>query len=102
MAVNEAQLNDVGTIFEVTIVDGGKVVDVSGAAVKEIVFKAPSASSVTKAAAFKSDGSDGVVQYVIAAGDLDEAGFWQIQARVVLATGDWRSAVAGFFVRANL
>ena len=102
MAANEIHLNDIGTIFEITVQDDGAVVDISGATTKEIIFKKSRGDVVTKAAVFSSDGTDGRMKYVTVANDLDERGQWELQAHVVLASGDWRSDVDVFTVHPNL
>ncbi len=101
----EIHLNDIGTIFEVTLSDESAVViDISGATTREIVFVPPSDSvnKKTKAAALTGDGTDGKMQYTTVAGDIDEQGAWQLQAHVVLPSGEWRSTVADFNVFPNL
>ena len=102
MAKNEIHLNDIGTIFEVTVQDDGVVVDISGATTKEIIFKKSRGEVVTKPAVFTTDGVDGKMRYVAVAGDLDERGQWELQAHVVLASGEWRSDVDVFTVFPNL
>ncbi len=102
MAKNEIHLNDIGTVFEVTVQDDGVIVDISGATTKEIIFKKSRGEVVTKSAAFTTDGVDGKMRYVAVAGDLDERGQWELQAHVVLVAGDWRSDVDVFTVFPNL
>ena len=78
MAKNEIHLNDIGTIFEVTVQDDGVIVDISGATTKEIIFKKSRGEVLTKAAVFSTDGVDGKMRYVAVAGDLDERGQWEL------------------------
>jgi len=98
----EIHLNDIGTVFRVTLYDCDNAVDLSTASVKQFVFKKPDESVVTKDAVFLTDGTDGVVQYVTIASDLDLPGKWKIQARVTLPTGVWSSDIDTFKVYANL
>ena len=102
MAVNEIHVGDIGTIFEVTIKDGASTLNVAGASTKQIIFKRPDNQTVAKAASFKTDGSDGILQYTTVSGDLNQNGTWSLQANLVLAAGTWRSDITTFEVHANL
>ena len=102
MAADEIHVGDIGTSFERTIKDGSTVVDVSGATTKEIKIKASGGSTKTFAASFKTDGIDGVITYVTVADDLDVKGLWEIQAHVVLSSGDWNSDIGTFEVHENI
>jgi hypothetical protein len=96
-------LNDIGTVFEVTLKDEtGAVLDVSSATVKQIVFQKPDKSLLTKTATFSSTGSDGKIRYVSQAGDLDQPKSWQIQAKVTMPSGSWSSDIGTFTVDKNL
>lgn len=98
-----AHLNDVGTAMEVTIVDqDSAVVNISSATVREIVFKKPDGTSVTKTGVVVTDGTDGKMQHITVAGDLDVAGTWRIQGFVTIGSGSWSSDVDSFVVRGNL
>jgi hypothetical protein len=99
----EIHLNDIGTTFRLTILDcTDSFIDVSSALTKEIIFQKPDRTSVTKAALFFTDGSDGIIQYVTVADDLDMTGKWRIQAKVTLPTGTWSSNIEAFKVYPNL
>jgi len=109
--VKEIHLDDIGTIFKVTLqecdLDTGvsSVVDVSSAdssAKRTIIFKKPDGTIVEKPAEFATDGTDGVIQYATVAGDLNQTGTWKIQARVELLTGMWSSDISKFKVYSNL
>jgi len=102
MAANEIHLGDIGTAFVVTIQDGSSTIDISGATTKEIMLTAPDGGKLTKTATLTTDGTDGKMQYATVAGDLDEAGWWRLQGRVVLATGTWSTDVTRFEVHQNL
>lgn len=103
MAGEEVHLDDVGTSFEVTLLDGDTVVDISSASVLQVLFKKPDLTLVIKTANTKTDGTDGVLQYVSASGDLDQIGSWQIQARVMFPNGDtWSSSKTKFKVYDNI
>lgn len=100
----EIHEGDIGTIFRLTIVDCDSVaIDISTATVKDIVFKKPDGTSVTKAGVFYTNGTDGIIDYTTIADDLNMIGEnWKIQAVVTLSTGRWSSDVGTFTVYGNL
>lgn len=98
----EVHIGDKGTLLEVTLYDCTEVVPLQDASVKEIILLKPSGNKVTKTASFKTDGSDGIIQYISLATDFDEVGVWKLQGHVVLPTGEWRSDVGKFKVIDNL
>ena len=103
MAANEIHVDDIGTKFIVTIKDGTSVVNISAATTKEILFKKPSGIKLTKAAAFETDGTDGVISYTTIDTELDETGTYKIQAHVVLSVGnEFHSDISTFKVHRNV
>lgn len=102
MATNEIHVGDIGTSFELTVYEDTTVVDISPATSLSIFFKKPDGTVVEQTGVFLTDGTDGVVQYISVLADLDQAGSWQAQARVVLPTGTWSSDIHKFKVYANL
>jgi len=102
MAAEEIHLNDVGTLFKILIKDGDEVRDISTMTVKELLFKKPCGTLLTKTASFLTDGTDGYITYTTIADDLDEAGLWQIQAHLEGVSLDIHSDVAFFRVYPNL
>jgi len=102
MAVNEVHLSDIGTVFEITFKDGTSAIDISAASTKQILFKKPDATTLTKSGTFTSDGTDGKLKWVTISGDLDTTGKWEIQGYVVLAGGEWHTDVGEFTVYANI
>lgn len=102
MPVEEVHVGDIGTVFTVTVADSGTPVDISAATTIEIIFGKPyDNASVTKTAVFVTDGTDGKIKYTTVANDLNIAGPWEIQARITLPTGTWRSEVGEFTVHEN-
>ncbi len=99
---NEIHKDDIGTVFEVTVQENEVAIDISTATVKEIILSDPDGTPTTFAAAFKTDGTDGIIQYTTVASDLSIAGNWRIQARLTLPAGDWRTDVGKFIVHENL
>lgn len=97
-------IEDIGTIFQVEIVDcAGVAIDIQSATVKQIKFKKPNGITVTHDAVFASGGTDGLLNYTVIAGDLDIVGEgWQIQGFVTLPTGEWHSDEGAFTVWEHL
>ena len=94
---------DIGTIFELTIVDtDGTAIDVSTASVKYIYFADPDGDKVCKTAAFTTDGTDGKIQYTTIAGDIDEVGTWLVQGYVETSLGKFYTERGDFKVLPTL
>jgi hypothetical protein len=105
--IEQAHVNDIGTIFRVTVYDttssgGTSVADISTASTKQFTFKRPNGTTFTRSAVFTTDGSDGDIQYISVDGDLDGAGTWNLQAYVVTPAGTWNTDVGSFRVYENL
>jgi hypothetical protein len=99
---SEIHVNDVGTRFLATIKDDGVVVDISAASSITMVFKKPDDEIVNKTGTTLTDGTDGKVYYDTLAGDLDEAGHYKLQAKVVLTSGTYYTDIYTFQVHCNL
>jgi len=103
MAAEEIHIADIGTIFELTLMDDTVVVDISSASLMEIIFVKPDKAKVINTAVLTGDGTDGKMQYVIAVDtELDQKGGWKIQGRVVLPSGTWSTDIDKFKVYENL
>jgi len=102
MAQDEIHVGDVGTVFEITVQDGGSVIDISSATTKDIIFEKPDRTNLTKTGSFTTDGTDGKIRYTTAADDLDAVGVWQIQAKIVMPSGTWHTNIGEFRVHRNL
>jgi hypothetical protein len=86
-----------------TLVDSdGAAIDLSSTTQKQLVFKKPSGTTLTKTAVFYTDGTDGKIQYTSQAGDLSELGEWKWQADIVNPVGSWRSNIDQFRVYGNI
>ena len=55
-----------------------------------------------KSRTLDSDGTDGKVYYNTIAGDLDEAGLYKLQAKVILPSGTYYTDIYSFKVHCNL
>jgi len=102
MAKDEIHVDDIGTIFTITIKDGASIVDVSSATTQQLIFKKPSGTTSTKTTSFVTDGSDGKIKYTTVADDIDEIGLWKLQSYIVMPSGSWKTDVGSFNVYANL
>tara|TARA_R100001244_G_scaffold128546_1_gene99489 strand:+ start:27 stop:353 length:327 start_codon:yes stop_codon:yes gene_type:complete len=105
--VEQAHINDIGTIFRVTVYDttstgGTTVANISTATTKQFTFKRPDGTTFDRVAVFAVDGSDGIIQYLSVDGDLDVAGTWHLQAYVATPAGNWKTDVGHFRVYENL
>lgn len=96
-------LNDIGTVFELTIKDCfDKIVDISSATTRNIIFKKPDGTTITKTGVFTTDGTDGKLQYITIASDMDQLAEWKIQAFVIITAGEFSSSSLIFEVVSNL
>lgn len=102
MAETDIHLDDIGTIFRVTAVEGGSPVNISTQTALEIIFTKADGTRVPKTAVLTADGTDGEFEYIAIAGDLDQVGNWQIQGKITLPTWIGHTAKGEFIVAANL
>lgn len=102
MSCTEIHKGDVGTVFTVTVENCNSQEDLSAATLKQILFKKPSGTLLTKTASFSTDGTDGILTYTTIAGDLDEVGTWKIQAYLEFASGSYHTEYTSFKVERNL
>lgn len=106
----EIHVDDIGTIFEVTIIDPetDREMDISDATETLIYLLKPAVDNDTppvrldKTASFVTDGTNGKIQYATIAGDLDLDGTYKIQARVTTPDGVWNSQIQKLKVKKNL
>ena len=105
MASKDApRVGDYGITITATIVDqADAVVDVSGASSKSILLTDPAGNTSSHTASFTTDGTDGKIYYVLASGDLDEAGTWKYAGEVTLSgTEHYESSSCEFRVYPQL
>ena len=102
MPANEIHLNDIGTEFLLTVMDGSTAVNISSASTKQITIKKPSGTSITASTTFDSDGTDGKMSYTTVADDLDETGSYKLQGKVVISDGTFYTDITTFKVHRNL
>ncbi len=105
--VEQAHVNDIGTTFRVTVYDisstgGTSAANISDATSLVFYFQKSNCSVISRTAQFTNDGTDGLIQYTTVDGDLDIAGNWSLQAKVVTLGGSWKTDVGYFIVHENL
>lgn len=85
MSFSHLVAGDFGQVAQLTFIDTdtGLPADISsyGEAVR-MVFVDPAGNETLVAAAFATDGTDGVVAYTVEDGLIDEGGWWRVYGRV--------------------
>ena len=102
---SEIHQNDIGTRFLITIKDDGNLVNISGvdgSSVHQVNIRKPSDVVINRNATLQDFGISGVMFYDTVAGDLDEAGFYKLQAKVVIPSGTYFTDVHTFKVHSNI
>ncbi len=100
----EIHLNDVNTVFRITLMDGAAIVPLDTATVMRIKFTKPTVPEtvVVVTAVLSTDGLDGRLQYLTVFEDLDTIGKWKIQAYVESPSWSGHSDTGSFKVYRNL
>jgi hypothetical protein len=99
----EIHVGDVGTEFRIVIKDDNdSIVDLSTATFLEIVFSKPDGTRNAVSPSLYTDGTDGIIKYNAAVGDLDQAGMYKIQAYIEVGAGNYYSNILNFKVLCNL
>lgn len=81
--------NDYGQTIQLTVIDidTGEAADVSAYnSAQQLIFTDPSGNDTTVSAGWATDGTDGVIEYTLQDGNIDEAGDWYVRARLTSAT----------------
>lgn len=99
---SQIQEGDIGTKLLVTITDNGTAVNLATASSLSLYIKKPDGTILNRTASLETDGTDGKINYVTISGDLDVAGVYKLQARVVLSSGSFYSSTDTFKVHCNL
>ena len=101
----EIHQDDIGTRFLITVKDDGDLVNISGvggSTIHQISFRKPSDTVVNRNATLQDFGISGVMFYDTVAGDLDEAGLYKLQAKVVIPSGTYYTDIYSFKVHSNI
>ena len=103
MSDTEIHVGAVGVSIRPHIVDeNGDTIDVSGASTKQVLLEDPDGNVAAKSADFVTDGTDGYIEYVTQANDLDEAGWWRAQGYIVTGSKSFKTQIERFEVKLNL
>ena len=78
-------------VIEATVKEDSVAVNVSTASLKQIKVKDPAGTVITLDAAFKTDGTDGVLQATLLSSHLEFAGDYYVQTVVTIGSGTWYS-----------
>lgn len=100
MSLNYIVAGDYGQTIELTFidVDTEAAADVSGYSdTIQMIFTSPSGTATAKTATFKTDGSDGVIEYTVDA-DFLTAGKWSVRGRVASGSARLTSLPHSFWV----
>jgi hypothetical protein len=88
--------------IELELKDGYIPLDVSGATLKQIIIDKPDGTNIICSANFVSDGVDGKIYYLTVLGDLDQAGDYRCQAKIIIPGFSGYSSATTFTVYANV
>lgn len=101
--MSTVHMNDIGTQFIAQVVDqDNNIVDISTASQLQMIFKKPSGIKVAQSGVLYTNGTDGKMEYITQANDLNEHGLWKLQGYVVNPSGAWYSDQFTFPVARNL
>lgn len=78
-------LGDIGTNLRVTITEDSVAVDVSAATLLQIELTKPDGTIMLKTATVLNTGSDGIIQYTTADGDIDQKQTWSYRGVVTFS-----------------
>jgi hypothetical protein len=85
-----------------TITQSGVAYPIDGFTTLELIFISPRGVSTTKTAVdgveFSTDGTDGIISYIVEEGLLDVAGIWTLRGRVANLTSSFTSIEKTFDV----
>jgi len=99
---SEIHYGDIGVNFNITVMNGTAVLNVSNASSISIIFQKPDGSDLIKTATLVTDGTDGNIRYTSVSGDLDQIGTWQIQAKVNFGASVFSTDIQKFKVYRNI
>jgi hypothetical protein len=85
MSLDDIVAGDYGQVVKLTFIDTDTdaAADVSSySSTIQMLFTDPDGNTATETATFDTDGSDGVIKYTLADGDIDAAGYWKVRGKV--------------------
>jgi hypothetical protein len=99
---NDIYASDYGWTGKLRMVQDGAAVDISSYTTRQFIFRSPSGTLKTKTAAFDTDGTDGVLKYVVESGVIDASGRWIVQVRISKTNVELTSQELPFFVYSRI
>ena len=100
--MNNIQVGAVNLLIQLAIREGYGVLDVSSATTKQLIIKKPNGVKITGDASFQTDGTDGLIYYRTVAGDLDQAGTYNVQAYIEMPSFSGYTTPTSFQVASNI
>lgn len=98
----DIHIDDYGWVGKLALKQDGAAVDISSYTTRQFIFKSPSGVKTTKTATFDTDGTDGVLKYMVEAGLINEVGDWWVQARIAKTGAELTSDPILFRVKKRL
>lgn len=96
-------VGDIGVPISATVTRDGAALNISSATLIQFLIRPPNGTTKTFTGNFVTTGTDGQVRYVtVLTSDIDVAGTWSIQVRIVTPTSDFKTLVGSFTVGANI
>lgn len=97
---NVIHKNDIGHVFEITVIDDGVARNISAATLLQLLLRDPTGVVTTHTASLTTDGTDGKLEYATVSGDLHTDGWWWLQAKITEgASPIFHTESAKFLVR---
>jgi hypothetical protein len=82
-------VGDIGPLLKCAFKNpDGTVFDISAATTKQISLEDPAGVSRAHAGSFFTNGTDGILTYALAGGDVATAGYWYLQGHLIFPGGN--------------
>lgn len=102
MSWRNIHVDDYGWVGKLRIVQDGEPVDISTYTTRQFIFTKPDGTEVTKTATFDTDGTNGVLRYVVETGVMNVVSAkWSVRALLTKVGSELTSAPLNFSVKAR-
>ena len=91
---------DHGFTIQITVTENAVAVDISTATVLGFTFRPPKGLDFSRTSAFFTDGTDGVLEYVVQTQDLTIPGQWKVFPVLTFPGGTVRGTAVDLIVEA--
>ena len=96
-------VGDVGTSLRVQFMESATVpLNICDATVMKIKLQPPQSETEVRDASFVTDGTDGMIECLTEADEINEVGAWSIQGYIETPGGKWSSQIRMITVKENL